>query len=182
MDESSLFPGFGRPDDHDRTDERTRGTRRKRQPGEAKACAEEAAKHAAAPLGCEAPATDAGKDSVAPEITAAIEVAAAPPCPDDCVASAPFVPVTLLDHTHLAAHTFDHLEECPFLGITATGYVEECLRLRRRRLVGFSSRPVRLRPNPNLRPSPKPQQRGPEQPSRQSPKGPAPSRPATRCR
>ena len=77
MDESSLFPGFGRPDDHDRTDERTRGTRRKRQPGEAKACAEEAAKHAAAPLGCEAPATDAGGGSVSSDIAAAIEVAAA---------------------------------------------------------------------------------------------------------
>ncbi len=132
MDESSLYHGSGRPDDHDRTEKRTRGTRRKRQPGEAKGCAEEAAKHATQTLGCAAPATDAGKDSVAPEITAAIEVAAAPPCPDDCVASAPFVPVTLLDHTHLAAHTFDHLEECPFLGITAAGYVEECLRLRRR--------------------------------------------------
>ena len=136
MDESSLYHGSGRPDDHDRTEKRTRGTRRKRQPGEAKGCAEEAAKHApkhaAEPLGCAAPVTDAGKDSFAPDLAAAIEVAAAPRCPDDCVASAPFVPVTLLDHTHLAAHTFDHLEECPFLGITAAGYVEECLRLRRR--------------------------------------------------
>ena len=33
MDESSLFPGFGRSDDHDRTEKRTRGTRSTQQPG-----------------------------------------------------------------------------------------------------------------------------------------------------
>jgi hypothetical protein len=112
MDESSMFPGFGRPDDHDRTEKRTRGTRTKQRTGEAKACADTAANPAA-------PA-------------AAIAATAPPRCPEDCVSPAPFVPVTLLDHTHLAAHTFDHLEECPFLGITAAGYVEECLRTRRR--------------------------------------------------
>jgi hypothetical protein len=47
MDESSMFPGFGRPDDHDRTEKRTRGTRTKRRTGEAKACAETAASPAA---------------------------------------------------------------------------------------------------------------------------------------
>ena len=123
MDESSLFPGFGRPDDHDRTEKRTRGTRgtrgsrSKRQPGTADVPPAEAA---------HAPSTEAAHASPTAEATAITLP------PDDCVAPTPFVPVTIVDHTHLAAHTFEHLEECPALGVTAAGYVEECLRSRRR--------------------------------------------------
>ena len=74
MDESTLFPGFGRPDD-DRTKKPTRAPRAK------------AAKKASQAKASEAKAT------------------LPPPRPEDCVPVAPFVPVPILGHAHLAAPT-----------------------------------------------------------------------------
>jgi hypothetical protein len=142
MDESSLFPGFGRSDDHDRTEKRTRGTRGKRSTQQHGKTTDRSATAGSAEA-TSADASSAKAATPAPECVAPSDVppAHASPTPeapamklspDDCVAPTPFVPVTIVDHTHLAAHTFEHLEECPALGVTAAGYVEECLRSRRR--------------------------------------------------
>jgi len=120
MDESSLFPGFGRPDDNDRTEKRAR---KKRATGKNQERNREASVHTAPGAAHEAPAAAHVAPAAAP---------VAPRSPDDCVPPARFVPAALLDHTHLVAPTLDHLEECQALGMTATAVVEECLRQRRR--------------------------------------------------
>lgn len=117
MDESTLFPGFGRPDDDDRT------ARRKRAP---RAKATGRTKHAAATDAAGGTAPDAARQASAEAF------APPPPGPDDCVPAAPFVPAALLDHAHLGSPTLHHLKECPALGITASAVLEECLRTRRR--------------------------------------------------
>jgi len=106
MDESELFPGFGRPEDRRQED----GTKRRRMRAERRG-----------PAPAPAPAPVEGTASApAPAPTPAHT-----PAPRATPAAT--APARWIGHDDLAAPTLRHLTECPALAETASTLVERCL-------------------------------------------------------
>jgi hypothetical protein len=105
MDESELFPGFGRPEDRRQEDGTPRSGKR-------------------APRAKPAPgARPAPGATAAPRAKADADPASTPAAP----APVPAPPARWITHEDLAAPTLSHLAECPALAETASAIVERCL-------------------------------------------------------